>query len=597
MNIIGINSSRAAPQRVDPVKIRRLADGGAALLKHGEISCAAIEERFTRVRYSEGFRESGVACLAQGKIGLEELDAVGHSTCCDIAWSNPDDVLDDVAETFEGIFAKSHVYRSLRGKVFTIDHHESHAALAFVGSGFKKALVAVIDGIGNRQGAAEEFNVSQDWWRGTFQRHDYYLCEWRGGRIHMEKVHEDAGGPEEIGIGEIYRSVTHFLGWSTYQHAGKTMALAPYGNPEHLAKVQLIDFVPPFSTSVPVPNMHYEPIKQIGDAIRAAGYSIPDMRPGKASPGRAFLCDVAAIVQRQLEMALTSAISALAERHGIANVAIGGGVAMNCVALGKLAAMRPDLHLYVPPAPADTGQALGNALWLAYAETSPIIEKSPPRPIVSAALGVEYRQIDIDNAVSNFIRQHPSVTASRIDSPNALAVRIADDLANGHVIGLRRGRSEYGPRSLGQASIIADPRSAEMHDRVNSYKRREPFRPYAPSILFEYVADYFEIDTPSPFMSFAGIIREDKRRLVPAVVHVDGSARYQSVDRHSGFYRLLLEAWHRRAGVPMLLNTSFNQNGEPIVETPSDTLDCFERSGLPILILENWHLTRTPSHV
>lgn len=592
MNIFGINSSRAAPPRVDPGKVRHLADGGAALLQDGRIACAAIEERFTRVRYSGGFRESAMACLNQGGIELGALDAVGHSTCCDIAWSNQDDILDDIAETLKGIYSRAQI-ETLKDKVFTVDHHESHAAIAFAGSGFQKALVAVIDGIGNRKAAAGEFNITDDWWRGAFQRHDYYICEWRDGRIHFEKVHEDAGGVDEIGIGEIYRSVTHFLGWPTYQHAGKTMALAPFGRSDRLAGGRFIEFAPPFSVRVPVPNLHNDPIAQVGNVIRSAGYPLPDMPMGIASPENSFLCDIAALVQQQLESALARAVAGLAERYGVANVAFGGGVSMNCVALGKFAAQRPDLHLYVPPAPADTGLALGNALWLAYAELSPVAERVPFTGIGTAALGIKYNQSEIDRAVAVHLENHPDVVARRFDNAESLAEKIVDDLAAGKVIGLRQGRSEYGPRALGQSSILADPRSAKMHDIVNSFKRREPFRPYAPSILSEQVQHYFVSHVHSPFMSFSGIIREDKRRLVPAVVHVDGSARYQSVGRDVGFYRLLLESWYRRTDIPILLNTSFNVNGEPIVETPQDALDCFERSGLPVLVLGNWHLERT----
>lgn len=589
MNIIGINSGRAAPPRFDPHQLRRLADGGAALLQDGKITCAAIEERLTRKRYAGGFRESMLACLRQGGIDLEKLDVVGHSTCCDIAWHNQDDILDDIAETLGDAYSREQI-DTLKGKLFTVDHHESHAAIAFAGSGFWKALVAVIDGMGNRKGPVGAFNVSSQWWRGAFQRHDYYICEWRDGRIHFEKLHEDAGGIDEIGIGEIYRSVTHFLGWHTYQHAGKTMALAPYGNPDRLAGTRFIDFDPPDSIRVPVPNLHDDPITQIGDAIRRAGHSLPDIPMGTASPRNPFLCDVAALVQQQLESALERAIADLADKHGLTNVVFGGGVAMNCVALGKLAALRPDLHLYVPPAPADTGLALGNALWLAYAEQSPITEQAPFPAIASAALGFDYASSEIDQAVATHLESHPDVVASRFDNTNSLIAKVVGDLADGKVVGLRQGRAEYGPRALGNASIIADPRRADMHDIVNSFKRREPFRPYAPSILSEHVREYFEVDTPSPFMSFAGSIRQEKRDLVPAVVHVDGSARYQSVARDGGFYRHLLESWHRAAGIPVLLNTSFNMNGDPIIETPRDALDCFERSGLPILVLGNWHL-------
>ncbi len=592
MNIFGINSGRSAPPRVDSEKVRHLADGGAALLCEGKIVCAAIEERFTRTRYSGGFQKSGVACLAQGKLHLSDLDAVGHSTCCDVAWSDPDDVLADIAESWTGIYPRDYVYEALRGKVYTINHYESHAALAFIGSGFPRALVAVIDGMGNRYDDGRDFHIEADWWRGSFQRHAYYLCEWRSGRIHFEKVHEDACGVDEIGLGELYRSVTHFLGWSTYQHAGKTMALASFGDFSHLDGVRLVDFEPPYTTRVPITNNHEQPVQQIAEAIRRAGYSVPQLGTKPGSPESPFLCDVAALLQHQLEAALLPAVIGLAEAHGVGNVVFGGGVALNCVALGKIAASRPDLCLYVPPAPADTGQALGNALWLAYAANSPVVEQNRPQPIASAALGVEYSQGEIDAAVADFLARVSDIVAEKVDDQATLADRIVQDLAAGKVVGLRQGRAEYGPRALGQASILADPRSIETHDRVNAYKRREPFRPYAPSILAEYVPEYFEIDTPSPFMSFAGLIRQEKRHEIPAVVHVDGSARYQSVGPDSGFYRLLLEAWHCHSGVPVLLNTSFNQNGEPIVETPTDALTCFARSGLPVLVLGNWYLQR-----
>lgn len=592
MNILGVNSSRAAPPSVDPQRHRWLSDGGAALLMDGKLSCAAIEERFTRVRYASGFRESTLACLRQGEIDLKELDAIAHSTCCDRAWSTEDYIIDDIAETMEGIYSRKQI-EALKGKVFTVDHHESHAAISFATSGFQKALVAVIDGMGNRNGAVQEFDISENWWRGAFQRHDYYLCEWRDGRIRIKQVHEDAGGIDEIGIGEVYRSVTHFLGWPTYQHAGKTMALASFGNPERLAAARLIEFAPPNSVCVPVPNLHNDPIKQIGDVIRSAGYMLPAPLQSGASPENQFHCDLAALVQDQLESALVNSVSGLADKHGASNLVFGGGVAMNCVALGKLAAQRPDLNLHVPPAPADTGLALGNALWLAFAETSPVAEPVRYSVISKAALGVKYSQTDYDRAVSAYLDDYPDISAQRYDDRASLIDAIVNDLDSGMVIALRQGRSEYGPRALGQSSIIADPRKAEMHEIVNSYKKREPFRPYAPSILSELVQDYFEIDVPSPFMSFAGMVRKEMRERIPAVVHVDGTARYQSVDRAGGFYRALLESWYRHAGVPVLLNTSFNLNGEPIVETPHDALDSFERSKIPVLVLGNWHIKRT----
>ena len=594
MNIIGINSGRAAPPRIDPEKVRPLADGSAALLKNGTVNCAAIEERFTRVRYSGGFRNSLLACLRHGGIELNDVDAVGHSTCCDSAWSNSEDILDNIIESCDGIYTPAEIRSGLEGKLYTIRHHRSHATLAFVGSGFEKALVVVVDGLGNRGGDTGQFDISENWWRGAFHRHDVYLCEWQDSRMHIQRVHEDAHKLEELGIGEIYRSVTHFLGWPSYQYAGKTMALAPFGSAKNLLDLRLIDFIPPYSVRVPVANLHDKPMAQIEGAIRAAGYTVPEVVKRPATPDDPFLCDIAAVLQQQTEAAIISSVSALADKYKVAHVAFGGGVAMNCVALGKFAKAHPDLHLYVPPAPADTGQALGNALWLAYADDSPLSKptQTKPRPINTAALGVLYDSRTIDEAVAEFLHRCPGILARRVEITEDLIDKMVEDLAAGVVVGLRQGRAEYGPRALGQASILADPRIEEMHARVSAYKRREPFRPYAPSILAEHVGEYLEIDTDSPFMSFAGVVREEKRGLIPSVVHIDGSARYQSVEMDGGFYRRLLEAWYRQTGIPVLLNTSFNCNGEPIVETPADTLACFEKSGLPVLVLENWYICR-----
>nr|VFJ56529.1 MAG: carbamoyltransferase [Candidatus Kentron sp. DK] len=591
MKILGINSGRAVPPRFDPGFVRKLSDGSAALVQNGRIRCAAIEERFTRVRYSNGYRHSGLACLSRAGIAIDTLDAVAHSTCCDSVWSESTDILEDIAETWEGIFPRERIFKALEGKVFTVDHHQSHATLAFAGSGFDKAIVLVIDGFGNRLNHPESFDPSPNWWKGAFERQTYFLCEWRHGRIHFEVLHEDAHGPNEIGLGEVYRSVTHALGWHTYQHAGKTMALAPFGNPEHLQRSRLIESVLPHSSRVPIRNLHNDPISQIGQVIAAAGYALPDtFGICTGNPNEPFLCDVAALVQHQLETALINTISGLMEEHGIKNIAFGGGVAMNCVALGKLHRARPDIKLYIPPAPADTGQALGNALWLAYADRSPITESAPSVPIRSAALGISYTRAETDRAVSGFLKNNHDVKAVRISEPKALASAIVERLLQGKVVGLRQGRAEYGPRALGQASILADARSREMHDIVNSFKKREPFRPYAPSILAENVEEFLDIGAHSPFMSIAGIFRRGKGQTVPAVVHVDGSARYQSVDRDIGFYRLLLETYYRRTGIPIVLNTSFNLNGEPIVETPEDALDCFQRAGMTDLVVGDWYL-------
>ena len=592
MKILGINGGRAAPLRVDPSNLRPLSDGAAALLSDGKIACATIEERHTRKRYAGGFQQSGIACLHDAATTPDRLDAVGHSTCCDVRWTREADIIDDIVESWRSHYTPEYLTSALRGRVYSVDHHESHAFLAFAGSGFRRALVCVMDGLGNRYDEPDQFHIQPDWWRGAFERHDFYIAEWVNDRVHLTKVHEDACGLDEIGIGEIYRGVTHYLGWPSYQYAGKTMALAAHGDPRALSDVTFVDFRPPHGISVPTPNLHASPTEQIRQVLAEANHVEPAGLSRPAGPAARFFCDVAARLQEQVEKAIIATVSALAERFEVQSICFGGGVAMNCVALGKLAAHRPDLRLYVPPAPADTGQALGNALWLAYSNRSPIAETNTARPLRSAGLGPRYGDKRLALAVESFGAQHTELDIKECDSNSKLVSLIVDRLTAQKVIGLRFGRAEYGPRALGFASIIADARQREMHDTMVKVKRREPFRPYAPSILQERVADYFDISIPSPFMSFAGTVREEKRSRIPAVVHIDGTARYHSVARDRGIYRRVLEEFCQRTRVPVIMNTSFNVNGEPIVESPEDTLDCFYRSGIHSLAIGKWIIDR-----
>lgn len=593
MKILDVNSGRSAPPRVDPDKLRPLADGGAALLVDGNIVCATIEERHTRQRFSGGFGKSVQICMREAKITLADIDAIGHSTCCDIPWSRASDIIDSFAETYRNKFAYRDIQAALHGKVFTVDHHESHAMLAFIGSGFQRSLVAVIDGMGNRRGDADDdFHFTKDWWHGRFERHTIYLMEWVQGRVRIEQVYEECARAGEIGIGEIYRSATHYLGWPSYQYAGKTMALASFGDPSALSQAKFIEYHTPWKTLVPVANEHDSPQQQISKVLQRAGYERPANESGKADETKPFLCNVAALLQHQLEIALVNAIPALADKHNTQNLAIGGGVALNCVAFGKLAASRPDLNLYIPPAPGDTGQALGNALWLAYAAKSPVCETKLAPQISVAGFGAHYSDVEIARVVEIVLQDTSRFQAEYVESDQARAAKVVDALCEGKVIGIRQGRAEYGPRALGYASIVADPRCREMHDIVNCVKKRETFRPCAPSILEEFVPEYFNISTPSPFMSFAGTVKEKKRSQIQAVVHVDGTARYQSVAIGLGFYRVLLETFHERTGIPVILNTSFNLDGKPIVETPDDAMQCFLTSRLDALVLENWYIQK-----
>jgi len=499
MNILGINSGRAAPIRIDPENNRPLSDGGAALIQNNRIACATIEERHTRTRYEPGFSKSSLACLKDANLLIEQIDAVGHSTCCDVVWTEENDIIDSLVDAWHDKFSPDKIASHFKGKVFSIDHHESHALMAFSGSGFARALVCVMDGIGNRYDKSNIFNIGSDWWKGTFQRQDYYLCEWVGKRIQIKKIHEEAHHKNEIGLGELYRSVTHYLGWNSYQYAGKTMALASFGNPKNLSGVELIEFESPHNIKVNVCNKHSDPINQIGNIFKTAGYNILEKNKRPANPEQHFFCDVAALMQQQLENALVKTVSALADKYNVQNIAFGGGVALNCVALGKLVEKRPDFALYVPSAPADTGQALGNAIWLSCSSKSPLKKASNIKGISTSALGPKYNNTEVVDSIKIFLKKNKGHKAIQITDRKELVKKVVNKLMLGQIVGLRNGRAEYGPRALGQSSIIADPREQSMHDKLNKIKRRESFRPYAPSILTEYLNEYFEISTESHY--------------------------------------------------------------------------------------------------
>lgn len=580
MKVLGINAGRIGIRGAHAD--HPLADGSAALLSDGRVVRAVIEERLTRTRYAGGFRRSAAACL--GSTALDAVDVFAFSSCCGARWSRAD--------------AAEYLCRELGGvvspeRVLVVDHHRSHAMLAFAAAarrGAEPVLVCVLDGMGNRL----DDDAPAEWWQGRFQRQSYYLARWVDGRADIDLVHEEATGANEIGLGEIYRAITHVLGWNSYQHAGKTMALAAFGNAGHLPGVRFVEHDPTRGIVVPIGNLHDRPLEQVRQILRRAGHDLPAaFDASSVGPSNTLAAALAACVQQQLEQALVEQVGALAARFGARQVAFGGGVALNCVALGAVHDALPGLELHVPCAPADTGQALGNALYAAHAQASPWSSPAHQVGMARCDFGRRYGEPEIAAALDEFTRAQPGrYRIERFDDADRLAAAAADALAAGTVIAVRQGGAEYGPRALGHASIVADPRSAGMHERVNGHKRREPFRPYAPSILEEHAAKWFERALPSPFMSFAGRWRAEAAPRVPAVVHVDGSARYHTVAAGSGWYRRLIAAFMRRTEVPVLLNTSFNGNGEPIVETPADALRACAAMDLDGLVLEDRFITR-----
>ncbi len=592
MKIVGVNAGRAIPPRLDEANSRPLSDGSAALVSAGNIVCATIEERHTRKRYDGGFGRSLSTVLSSAKLQIEDIGAVGISTCCDSPWSDPRDVLDAIAEEVDGPGISSSLHAHFKGKVHSIDHHDSHAVLAFVGSGFQRSLVGVIDGFGNRRDDTGHFHWGADWWKGSFDRQTFYLAEWSEGKVRLERVLESSTGPTDLGYAGLYRAVTHFLGWPSYQMAGKTMALAGYGDPNALPNLNFISTCPNSTPDVRLSNFHYGPAGQIKSAIELAGYHLPDKVMLPATPDEPILADIAARLQLQLENALQKIVESLVDRYCVSNIAFGGGLAMNCVALGKLAVRCPNLEFYVPPAPSDTGQGLGNALWLTHSNHSPKSIACAPSPIRTAALGPIYSDQDIRNALESINPHHDNIRIRVFDHDWPLAQLVSKLLAEGQIVALRSGRSEYGPRALGSCSILADPRDKNAKEKVNRVKHREWFRPFGASVLAERSEEFFEGAVSSPFMSFAVPAKPITQNLAPGIVHANGTTRIQTVGSRESLLSLVLEAFYAETGLPMILNTSFNFAGDPLVETPADAVDVFMRSEIDALVLGRYFVTR-----
>lgn len=584
MRILGLNSPVSLPPVAPGAPGHALNDGGAALLDNGSIIFAAIEERHSRERYSSGFNRSLAAASSLYSSSLSALDAVAFSSCCGPVW--------------EGRSCKEYIRQLLQislpdchsPKIVFVGHHASHASLGFMLSGFQEALVAVVDGFGNLLNDAGW--TPENWWHGSFERHSYYRCRrLDDGRFSMQLLARDAIGIDEIGLGELYGSLTHFCGYSSYQHAGTVMALSAFGKPQ-INSNRLVS-VADGSIRIPLPNNHPQKAGVLAKFFSEAGYGDFTAQCKQVDISQSAYCDIVATIQTQLEEGLASRLTALAGQHGLQNIVVSGGVALNCLAMGRLARTFGG-GLFVPPAPGDTGQALGNAIWAAYCVDSPVTGSPTDslKTIAAPFWGISQTEASIQKTVSA-ARMLEGLDVIEVKSLRQQAAIAAQALADGKLVATCLGRSEYGPRALGARSVLADPRSLVMAEKVNRFKQREPFRPFAPAILEEYVAEYFQATISSPFMSFALPFRESQIHNVPAVAHADSTARLQTVAAGSASpLRLILEEFNKLTGVPLLLNTSFNRKGEPMIEGVEEALDSFAGSFLDMLLVDGFILMK-----
>jgi carbamoyltransferase len=560
MIVLGINAGITK-------KGRPLNDGGAALIVNGKIACAIQEERLTRVKYDSGFEKSIKYVCDTAKVEFSEIDKVIVTSCIDGIWSKK--------EAME-ILKLKEKYGFSEEKVEVISHHLSHAYNGFISSGFDESLICVIDNTGNK--LTEE---KTDVWDAGFERNSYYHAFWKDGKPILKLIEREANTSDKIGYGEAYRYFTHYFGWDSYKHAGKTMGLAPYGNPNAFKGIKLFEKKENEEVCL-LGSKHSFPEEELKDFFKKNDINLP-RKLYKNELVKQYYADMAYFLQKEFEKSFLRRILGLKKKYNFKNIVISGGVALNCVVNGLL--FNHFKKMYVPSAPGDEGQSLGNAFYGYYN----YIKNEIPKQLTNSFYGKGYEFSDWED--------YAKEKKLKITKIKNIEKKVAKLLTKKNIIGWYQGNSEFGARALGHRSIIADPRFDFMKERINSQiKFREPFRPFAPSFLEQYQEDYFENkNIKSYFMSFAFPVKSKMQRFVPAITHVDGTARLQTVSEDSDKkYHKLITEFYNLTKIPCILNTSFNLNDEPIVETPINAINTFLKCHMDYLVI-NDYLIEKPS--
>jgi carbamoyltransferase len=588
-------------------------DSAAALVEDGMVVAAAQEERFTRRKHDSGFPRQAIAyCLAEAGVGLDQVDHIAF-------YDKPFLKFERLLETYlafaprgfrsfrmaipvwlkEKLFQKRLLREELsaladghgiegkeleRRLLFT-EHHQSHAASAFYPSPFEEAAVLTIDGVG-----------------------EWSTTSVGMGRGHRLEMHKEIMFPHSLGL--LYSAFTYYTGFKVNSGEYKVMGLAPYGEPRYAQTIldHLMDVKPDGSFRVNQEYFDYCTGLTMTNGRFDALFGGPPRKPEELVRQRDM--DLAASVQKVTEEVMLRLTTSLAQETGAKNLCLAGGVALNCVANGKILREAKFERIWIQPAAGDAGGSLGAAL-AAYH-----LFKDRPRKLnglrdgmAGAYLGPAFDQGEIER------RLRAAGAVFDVVAEQDMIASTADALADSKAVGWFQGRMEFGPRALGARSILGDARSPSMQKMLNlKVKYRESFRPFAPSVLREKVADWFELDDDSPYMLLVAdvvparrrLMNEDERALfgidklnvarsqIPAVTHVDYSARVQTVHADTNpRYHALLEAFHERTGCPVLVNTSFNVRGEPIVCTPEDAFRCFMGTEIELLVAGNCVLDKT----
>jgi len=580
MNILGINAYHG--------------NASAAIVCDGRLVAAVEEERFNRVKYAAGFPAAAIRyCLKEAGLTLQEIDHVAVprnpyarlATKLFYALRMPSFArgrakvlvkFTGVREALAAAFESDP--ESIAAQFHRIEHHQAHLASAFFVSPFEQAALLSADGLG-----------------------DFASTMWGSGSANRMDISDAIAFPHSLGL--YYTAVTQYLGFQKFGDEYKVMGLAAYGHPENLEAFRdIVRFDPNVSGNGFRLGLDYFVHHRSGPEM---SWAEADKTPtlGKLfSPemarhlGPARLPDdplehrhrnLAASLQARLEEVYLGILAKLAKSTGQKSICLAGGVAFNCVANGKIFDSTPFTQVYVQPAAGDAGLAVGAAYYVWHQKLR------QPRSFVMdhAYWGPGFSAEEIRLAIEAGGLTRDGYTIAQLPQQE-LSRQAAAIIADGKILGWFQGRAEWGPRALGNRSIVADPRRSDMKDILNRrIKHREIFRPFAPSILAEATGDWFEKSHPSPFMTLAYSVRPEKRSQIPAPTHVDGTGRLQTVTRDANpRYHALISAFRDKTGVPVVLNTSFNDN-EPIVCRPQEAIDCFLRTKMDALVLGDFLIT------
>mgnify|MGYP006084303043 CR=1 FL=1 len=576
-------------------------DSAAALIKDGDIIAAAQEERFTRIKHDASYPVNSIKyCLSEASLSMEDVDYVAF-------YDKPLLKFERLLKTYvsfapiglqsfimamsiwlrEKLFLKNVLIKKIQQsdkdfdakKLMFGEHHFSHAASAFYPSPFQDAVVLTLDGVG-------------EWATST-------VAIGRGKELNIVK---EIHFPHSIGL--LYSAFTFYTGFRVNSGEYKVMGLAPYGNPKYkyLILKNLVDLKEDGSFRLDQSYFNYATGLTMVNQKFADLFGQPIRKPDEGKLTQ-FHMDIAASIQEVIEEIVLKMTQSLAKEYNIPNLCMAGGVALNCVANGKILRDKAFKNIWIQPASGDAGGALGGALAVWHKELNKNRKVNSNDAMKGSYLGPIYEQNEIERELVNCGAQFNKISDEKIIDLTT------DALIDGKAVGWFQGRMEFGPRALGGRSILGDPRSEKMQKILNlKVKYRESFRPFAPSILREDMSDWFEMDHDSPYMLFVDNVKKDKRiemtlnekslfgieklnikrSNIPAVTHVDYSARIQSVHQETNpKYHALLSKFKEKTKCPVLINTSFNVRGEPIVCSPQDAFRCFMGTELDLLIIGN----------